>query len=139
MKVKHDCKKELKEVSLKVTPARLAVLSLLERTQTPLDVTSILNVLRKRHIDIDPSTIFRIVNTFTNKGITRQMQFNDGKSRYEVQREEHHHLICKVCGTIEDISDCNIDALEKDITRKKGFLVQQHSLEFFGVCKQCLR
>lgn len=134
----HDCKTELREIDLKATPARIAVLQLLEKADTPLDVASIIEYVKSQHIDIDPATAFRIMNVFAEKGIVTPIQFNEGKLRYELSNKaDHHHLICENCGNIDDISDCNIPALEKDINKKKGFLVKHHSLEFFGLCKDC--
>lgn len=134
----HDCKIELRESDLRATPARLAVLSLLEKSVKPVDVTTIIGYLNKKNIKVDPVTAFRIVNVFTDKGLTKKVQLQEGKFRYELSSQtDHHHLICRKCGDIEDISDCNIDVLEKEIERKKGFNVQSHSLEFFGICKAC--
>jgi len=136
----HNCKIELRQADLKATPTRLAVLSLLEKTNRPVDVGSIIDYLKENSIKADPATVFRIVNLFTEKGLTRQIHLNEGKFRYEPSsKEDHHHLICNTCGSIEDISDCSIDVLVKEINKKKKFLVKNHSLEFFGVCKQCQR
>lgn len=136
----HDCKEELREIELKATPTRLAVLSFLEKNNKPIDIGTIIEYLKEKYIAADQATIFRIINTFTNKGLTRQIQFHEGKARYELaSRADHHHLICEKCGNIEDISDCNINALEKDIQKKKKFLVKSHSLEFFGLCPACQR
>lgn len=137
-KIKHDCKEELNASSLRATPARMAIMSLLETTNAPLDVQSMIEYLDKKDIKTDPATVFRIMNMFTAKGLVKPISFNEGKLRYELSaKEDHHHLICEECGTIEDISDCNIEGLEKDINKRKQFLVKRHALEFFGVCKQC--
>lgn len=134
----HNCKEELKSANLKVTPARLGVLQALEATTTPMDVTAILTYLENYNIAADPATVFRIMNSFTEKGIAKPIQFNEGKLRYEhTGRADHHHFICEKCGSIEDISACNISALEKDIQQKKGLLITHHSLEFFGICTNC--
>ncbi len=137
-KIKHDCKIELNDVDLRATPARIAVMKLLERTAMPVDINTIKEHLDKETISIDAATVFRIMNMFTRKGITRQISFNEGKFRYELaSREDHHHLICQNCGRVEDFSDCAIPDLEKDIQKKKKFLVKNHSLEFFGLCFNC--
>ena len=134
----HDCKDELRRVDLKATPVRLAVMELLEKSATPIDATSIMDYLRKRDIDADPATVFRSMNSFVDKGLVKQIQFAENKQRYELaSKPEHHHLICTQCHSVEDISDCNIEGLEKEIAKKKHFAVQWHSLEFFGLCKNC--
>ncbi len=137
-RITHDCKEELRSVALKATPARLLVLKLLETSLKPLDVGTIIDYLKKHHRGVDQATVFRIINLFTQRGLTRQIQLNEGKFRYELSsRSDHHHFMCEKCGIIEDISDCNIEKLEKEIAKKKNFLVQSHSLEFFGTCNQC--
>ena len=134
----HDCKEKLRSVDLKATPARLEILKLLEASEKPIDVSSIIDYLSSKKINTDPATVFRIINMFTNRGLTRQIQLHEGRFRYELaSKADHHHLICQKCGNIEDISDCSIDILEKEIDRKKGFRVSYHSLEFFGVCARC--
>lgn len=136
--IKHDCKDELNASSLRATPARMALMNLLESSDSPLDVAAMIDYLNKKDIKTDPATVFRIMNMFLEKGIVKQISFNEGKLRYELSaKADHHHFICERCNAIEDISDCNIDQLEKNITEKKGLLVKRHSLEFFGVCKQC--
>lgn len=134
----HDCKTELREADLKATPIRLAVLKLLETADKPLDVATIRLELKKSGIKADPATVFRMMNSFSGKGIVREVNFQESKLRYEhAAKDDHHHLVCEKCSGIEDLSDCNIKALEKDIEKKKGFQVNNHSLEFFGLCQKC--
>ncbi|MBI2327801.1 transcriptional repressor [Candidatus Curtissbacteria bacterium] len=138
MSVNHDCRNELKEASLKATPARLAILKLLESTEKPVDVKAVRSFIRKNNSKTDPATIFRILNSFTKRGLARQIYLNESKARYErANKIEHHHLICQSCGQVQDILDCTIFDLEKDILKKKGFLVKTHSMEFFGLCLRC--
>lgn len=130
---KHDCKDELREVKLKITPARLSVLSVLEHSDVPLDAGTI-----KNRVQGDKVTVFRILNSLTDKGLLKPVQFNEGKLRYEYAgKPKHHHFICENCGKIIDIEGCPISVLEKDIEKKKGVLVKRHSLEFFGLCADC--
>lgn len=139
-KSQHDCKIELRKISLKATPARLGVLKFLESISKPVDVQTLIEYLNKKEIKTDPATVFRIVGMFTRKGLLTPIQLNEGKFRYELSsKSDHHHLVCEKCRDIEDISDCNIDALEKDIEKRKKFQVVNHSLEFFGVCHACQR
>ncbi|MBI2031371.1 MAG: transcriptional repressor [Candidatus Levybacteria bacterium] len=138
MQILHDCSKELNKLNLKATPARLAVLRLLENSREPIDVSSIIRFLKKNKVKADPATVFRIVNLLTQKGVLKQVRFNEDKFRYEYGlKNEHHHLICQSCGEIEDMSDCPIDSLKKEIHKKKKFIIKTHSLEFFGICKNC--
>lgn len=138
LNVGHNCKEELKEFNLKVTPKRVAILKLFESLDVPLDISEVHSNLVEQGYALDSATVFRIVNLFTDLGIVREVNFNEGKKRYELaSKNDHHHLVCESCGNVEDITDCNIPDLEKEIKNKKNFLVKTHSLEFFGVCRAC--
>lgn len=140
MTLLHDCTNELKMANLKITPARLGVLEALEQTKKPMDAVAIKNYLKAHKIKADQVTVFRVLNALTEKGLTKPVQLNEGRLRFEpTSRADHHHFICVNCSYIEDISDCNIDAVEKEIELKRGLLVKRHSLEFFGLCPACQR
>ncbi len=124
--------------NLKVTEARTALIDLVTKTDKPVDAQFLIESLQKE-VSIDRVTVFRILNILTEHSILRKLEFGDGKARYELATDEHHHLICELCGAIEDVSDCNIAALESDIAKKKGFHIRRHSLEFFGFCKTCYK
>lgn len=136
---KHDCKDELHNAKLRVTPARLGVLAMLEQADVPVDASMITDYLKKQKIAADEVTVFRILNTFTDKGITKPIQLNEGKLRYEyANKAAHHHFICEKCKTIADVEGCTVETLERQIEESIGGKVTRHSLEFFGLCRRCI-
>lgn len=138
VRIKHNCKTELNEVALRATPARIALMKLLETTDKPLDVQTMINYLDEQGIKTDPATVFRIVNMFKEKGLLQSIQLNEGKFRYELSsKPHHHHFVCEHCGAIQDISDFSIKAVEDEIQKKRQIKIKSHSLEFFGLCKDC--
>ncbi len=134
--MQHDCSIELREADLAATPARIAALRLFESHESPLDAVHLIDHLQKE-LGIDRVTVFRILNAFVEKGLITKLEFGEGKARYELAKEDHHHIICENCGAVEDVADTVLPALEKQISKKTGFLVKRHSLEFFGLCKNC--
>lgn len=133
----HDHSEELKKAHIAVTSARLATMELFENHDTPIDAQHVIDHLQKK-LGIDRVTGFRILNSFTEKGLLRKVDFGDGKGRYELATEEdHHHLICENCGKIEAIPDTVIPEMEKKIEKTHNFLIKRHSLEFFGLCSDC--
>lgn len=127
----------LQDAQLKVTPARKVAIHFFEKESRPVDVEEILEHLRKHELATDRATVYRMIETFLEKGITTRLEFGEGKYRYELAGSDHHHLVCENCGRVEDISDCGIEEWERKIKQKKHFLVKHHSLEFFGICKSC--
>lgn len=130
-------KESIKSKGLRITPARVAVLSILTDSRKPLDIASIYQEVSKRHVDADQATIYRIIDNFIEKDMIKRLQFGENKFYYEPSGVEHHHVLCTNCGKIEDVRKCNIKRLEKEILQNMNFTVKSHSLEFFGLCSDC--
>ena len=51
--------------------------------------------------------------------------------------EHHHHLVCRGCGTLEEIPAEDVEAGIKRIAATRGFTVLGHTLEVEGLCPRC--
>ena len=122
---------------VKKTPARAAVMEFLSMADLPVDIEQIINYLRSKHFDTNKVTVYRIIDYFYKEEIVNRLDLQEGKFRYELKKSDHHHLICESCGKIDTVSDTVIPKMEKEIRKKQNFLVKKHSLEFFGLCKNC--
>lgn len=132
-------KQLLRKSGRKVTPSRLSVLEMLERAKRPLSAQDIIDELGK---EINQATIYRILKTLKERGLIRQIDLRHNHAHYEISgSDEHHHLICINCGKIEDVHDCGIDDTYGVILRhSKHFSeIKQHALEFYGICKSCVK
>ncbi|HBP86968.1 MAG TPA: transcriptional repressor, partial [Nitrospiraceae bacterium] len=60
-------------------------------------------------------------------------------SRYELKegRVHHHHIRCQICGLIVDLLLCPLKKVTKLIEQQTQFIVDDHTLEFTGLCPQC--
>jgi Fur family ferric uptake transcriptional regulator len=133
----------LKEAKLSVTPARLGILSLLAESHRVWSIEEILAGLKKKSKKDQASlvftTVYRCLLKLEEAGFVREIDLGDGVSRYEYktcEEHHHHHVVCKTCGTIAPLDDCEVTALENSV-KKLGYQQIQHRLEFFGVCKPC--
>jgi Fe2+ or Zn2+ uptake regulation protein len=67
--------------------------------------------------------------------------------RYQYKRGDQsdyqYHLICTVCGKVLNYRDFEKEELallgktEDLLERKSGFLIRDHNIEYFGLCKKC--
>ncbi|MEK7460007.1 MAG: transcriptional repressor [Patescibacteria group bacterium] len=133
-----DFKDALRGANSKVTPGRIAILNVLKKSTSPVSVQQI---SEKLPVKLNQTTIYRAIEALSLSGIIRKIDLGETGSRYELSMgtTHHHHIICKKCGKIEDIKNCDSDELEKLVLKKSVSFssIQDHSLEFFGVCKKC--
>ena len=133
----QDFKVQLREKGCRVTPARLAVLSLLQSEKRPLSVEKIISSIGQSEIDY--VTAYRTVTLLKELGLVRQIDFHHGHAHYELASlGDHHHVVCVKCDKVAEVTRCNAKRIEQDILKESGFSeITDHALEFFGICNTC--
>jgi Fur family transcriptional regulator, ferric uptake regulator len=127
----------LRKKGHRITKQRKLVYDLIQKK--PITADEIHFLLKKQGQRINLASIYRSFDFFITYKIIREINFLDGKKRYERVGNEkhHHHLICRICGLVEDIILINEYALLNEINTIKNFAVDHHSMEFFGKCQNC--
>lgn len=140
MQVLDSVFKDLRSKGVKLTLARKSILEILYKAGQPISAEDILSQLKKKTSVPDRATVYRQVSFLKDAKIVSELDFGDGKKRYEYDfKKHHHHIVCLNCGKIEDFTPLSdLEKEEKSISKNKGFKVSYHSLEFFGTCKNCL-
>jgi len=125
-------------MKIRNTKASSAVIRILEKEKKPLDVEDFIGRLNRRKINVDRTTVFRIVNKLTEARILTRLEFDEGKARYELTSlPHHHHAICTKCRKVEDIKECNIREVKKNAENNLSFKIEFHRIELFGKCHEC--
>jgi Fe2+ or Zn2+ uptake regulation protein len=133
-------KKGLRATGRRMTRTRQAVLGLLEETRQPLCATEIFAQLHQKKVSIDLVTVYRTLHVLKELGLVVQLDLHqEGLSRYELKegRKHHHHIRCQACGHIADLLLCPLRKVTKLIERQTQFIVDDHTLEFTGLCPEC--
>jgi Fe2+ or Zn2+ uptake regulation protein len=130
----------LKAAGFRATKPRIAVYELLSSTHTPLSADDIHKRIGRS--GIDRVTVYRTVEAFEQAKLLKSVDLKRGAVLYEVKdANDHHHLVCRQCGIVEDFAGCDIDKIAQNaLKRSKSFTsVSDHSLELFGTCTSCTR
>ena len=139
MRQKDNLKQMLRKCGYKATPSRLAILDVFEKTKNPMSAQNIIDALPS---NTDQATVYRTLKSLKEKGIIKQIDLRHNHAHYELANTaEHHHLVCLRCGKIEDVHHCNLEATQDAVLKSsKHFAeIQQHALEFYGICKSCAK
>ena len=136
-------KEQLKERGYKLTPQRQAVLDvMIQHDGEHLSTEEIYEMVKKLYPDIGLATVYRTLLLLDRMELVYKMDLDDGCNRYEINHHKedhrHHHLICTRCSSVAEVKEDLLDTLEEQILIENGFLVKDHRVKFYGICKNCM-
>lgn len=104
----------------------------------PADYCQIMEYLDKIGLKVNKTTVYRNLNSLLVENKITELDFGEGKKRYELRQNHHHHLVCNQCKKIEcfEITK-DLRQQETEIAKNTEFKITSHVLEFFGTCKGC--
>ncbi len=136
----NDFKQLLKKNSLKFTIQREVILETLYSSDEHLTPESLHHLIQEKHPDLKTgiATVYRTLALLEESNMVTSLSFGAQGKKYELGAKEHHdHLICTECGTITEFVDEEIEKRQHTITDSLGFDMKDHSMQIYGICKNC--
>jgi Fur family peroxide stress response transcriptional regulator len=109
----------LAENNLKVTPQRTAVLEVIMGLENHPSAENIIDYIRLNFPHVPIGTVYKILDTFVEKGIVKRVKTDRDTMRYDAVKEKHHHLYCADSERIEDYYDDELNKILSDYFKKK--------------------
>ena len=130
---------EIRKAGLKVTVPRLKILELLENNgDRHVSAEDVYRMLLDAGDEIGLATVYRVLTQFEAAGLVQRHNFEDGYSVFELNRGQHHdHIVCVICGRVEEFMDETIEQRQQAIARELGYEMTDHSLTMYGICPTC--
>ena len=130
---------DLKKAGLKVTLPRMKILDLMESaTVRHQSAEDIYQALRDEGEEVGLATVYRVLTQFEAAGLLDRHHFEEGHSVFEINAGDHHdHILCTKCGRVDEFTDETIEQRQEVIADKTGYILTNHSLYLYGICKQC--
>ena len=130
---------DLKKAGLKVTLPRVKILQILEKAESHhLSAEDVHRVLLESDEDIGLATVYRVLTQFEEAGLVVRHNFAEGHSVFELDYGTHHdHLVCVKCGAVQEFIDDVIEKRQEYVASQAGYLITDHSLNIYGICKNC--
>ena len=132
-------KQELRAADLRVTSGRVAVLSALE-AEPHSTAEKVFALISPGLPGTSPQAVYLVLNDLTRAGLIRKFEPAGSAALYERRiGDNHHHLICESCGTVQDV-DCAVGAAPcLSPSGSEGFRVREAEVTFWGLCTACQR
>jgi Fur family peroxide stress response transcriptional regulator len=129
---------KLKCKRFRLTPQRLAVLKILAGDQTHPSVAQVFNQVKAAFPTTSLATVYKTIILLKELNEVLELGFPDGSNRYDGNRPfPHPHMICTRCKRIVDPELTSLSDLNKEMSRKTGYQILHHRLDFFGLCPEC--
>ncbi len=132
-----DTTSELRAASLRVTKPRVAVLTAV-RNHPHADVDTIVQQVRAELGSVSTQAVYNVLTALTNAGLVRRIEPAGSPTRYETRvGDNHHHVVCRVCGAMEDV-DCAVgDAPCLTASTDHGYIIDEAEVIYWGTCPAC--
>jgi len=124
-----------KDLGLKPTPQRLAILEYLEGNQEHPSADKIYRDVSRRFPTMSFATVYNTLEALKKRGGVLELTIDPEKKRFDPNTEPHHHLICVSCKRIVDIHKDFKLTLPKEET--EGYKLTGNHIEFYGLCPKC--
>lgn len=88
---------------------------------------------------VSRQAVYDALAVFAERGLVRRIQPAGSSARYETRvSDNHHHLICRICGRTVDV-DCAVgEAPCLTASDAAGFEVDEAEVVYWGRCPQCV-
>ena len=93
--------------------------------------------LQKTHPEIGRATVYRVLSAMADDGFLKKIDMAGGDSRYDITVAPHDHIICRVCGRVDDVWLDGGEKIKDHIVDASGYTVESERIEFVGLCREC--
>jgi Fe2+ or Zn2+ uptake regulation protein len=128
----------LRQRGIQVTAQRLAVLRAVAG-QPHITADAVADAVRAEIGAISLQSVYDALGLLVAEGLIRRIQPSGSPARFEDRvGDNHHHLICRICGRVVDI-DCAVGSTPcLTAADDQGYEIDEAEVAYWGRCPECL-
>jgi Fe2+ or Zn2+ uptake regulation protein len=128
----------LRQHGIQVTAQRLAVLRTVAG-QPHITADGVAEIVRAEIGAISLQSVYDALGLLVAEGLIRRIQPAGSPARFEDRvGDNHHHLICRICGRLVDV-DCAVGSAPCLTTvDDMGYEIDEAEVAYWGRCPDCL-
>ena len=130
----------LRSSGLRVTRPRVSVLAALLEAGGHQDAAAVIRQLRGAGRKVSVQATYNVLDALSRHRVIRRIEPPGRPALFETRvGDNHHHLICRVCGSVTD-HDCAADTVPcLEPSDDLGYRVDEAEITWFGRCPGCAR
>lgn len=128
---------ELRSAGLRVTAVRTSVLRALSHNPHS-NAEDVLTFVRSDIGSVSVQAVYDVLHALTGAGLVQCIEPAGHPARYERRTgDNHHHLVCRGCGTVVDIDCATGQAPCLTPQNDHNFAIESAEVIYWGTCKSC--
>jgi Fur family ferric uptake transcriptional regulator len=128
----------LRKKGYRLTPQRIAILETLKQAKGHLTPTEIYHQVVQELPGLTEPTVYRTLNFLAEQGLVLVAHLGRGQLVYEFAEHDHHHLVCRNCGEMQEIDHLQLKQLYDNFLEDTGYQINTVHATFFGYCPKCI-
>lgn len=127
----------LRDAGLRITDSRIAVLSALAASPHA-SADAVFAEVAPTLPKASRQSVYNALGDFVDAGLVRRIEPAGQPMLFELRVDDnHHHLICTGCGTVQDV-DCAVGAAPcLHPSEDHGFQISSAEVTYWGLCGTC--
>ena len=129
----------LRRNGLKMTRQRETLVDTFLKADGHLSAEELFELAKRVDSRLGYATVFRTLKALTECGLAREIDFADGRHRFEktYRRPDHHHIVCQECQRTIEFFSPELQEIEEEIVREYHLKPVRQRLQIFGICEDC--
>jgi Fe2+ or Zn2+ uptake regulation protein len=138
VRVNIDPGELLRQRGIQVTAQRLAVFRVVT-AQPHIAADAVAEAVRTEIGAISLQSVYDALSVLVAEKLIRRIQPAGSPARFETRvGDNHHHLICRICGRVVDV-DCAVgDAPCLTAKDDQGYEIDEAEVAYWGRCPDCV-
>ena len=128
---------QLRARGFRMTPQRLAILHVLRHAGTHLSPSEVYRQAKRALPGLTEPTVYRTLEFLAENGLARSAHRGNGHLTYEIAGNDHHHVVCRLCGSEVEVEHTLLETLYQELESTTGYLRIDSHMTFFGICPGC--
>ena len=125
----------LRNSNIKVTPQRLAIVEELDG-HVHMSIEELYEAIKKKFPSISLATVYKNINAMMGQRFIQEVKVPGQKSKYELTKAPHSHVVCENCGKVEDIA-LDLEKVTKNAANITRYEIRDQALILSGICPAC--
>jgi Fe2+ or Zn2+ uptake regulation protein len=127
----------LRAAGYRVTSQRLVIHRTLFELGRHVGADELQAAVTERLPNVSLPTIYASLDALEDAGLVRRISASQGHALYDARPADHHHLVCRRCGAVEDLDVQVPLASALDSARDRGFAPDGAEVVVRGLCSKC--